>query len=238
MESLETVFNDGTDDEVVEESPIVEEVSNDPEPEAVVKEEVSTTEPEAEKELVSQNVPLTALMAERDKRQALERQVAEFNANRPAEPVPDVFEDQNAYTQHMNQQMSDAMYNERASMSEFHARREHKDLEDKLAVFREISANNPTLQDQVRNSASPFHEAYDIVSKHEKMARMENIEEFEAKTRAEIEAKVRAEFDGKQQAGKELRDAIPTSLVDAQSKGSVQKPTWAGQSPLSDIFGD
>ena len=67
---------------------------------------------------------------------------------------------------------------------------------------------------------------------------MENIEEFEAKTRAEIEAKVRAEFDGKQQAGKELRDAIPTSLVDAQSKGSVQKPTWAGQSPLSDIFGD
>ena len=111
MESLETVFNDGTDDEIVEESPIVEEVSNDPEPETVVKEEVSTTEPEAEKEPVSQNVPLTALMAERDKRQALERQVAEFNANRPAEPVPDVFEDQNAYTQHMNQQMSDAMYN-------------------------------------------------------------------------------------------------------------------------------
>lgn len=244
MESLESVFNDGSEDDVIEQpAAVVEEAPIDPEPEPVVKDEkAETTSPEPDPEPQAQNVPLTALMAERDKRQALERQVAEFNANKAKEPAPDVFEDQAAYTQHMTQQMSDAMFHERASMSEFHARREFKDLKEKLEVFRRISADNPALQAQVQNSPSPFHEAYDIVAKHEKLAKMENINEFEAKTRAEIEAQVRAEIkaeiEGKQQADKQLRDSIPTSLVNEPSKGSIQKPTWNGPSPLSDIFGD
>lgn len=238
MESLESVFNDGPDDETVEDTPAAVEETPSPEPETVVKEEVSTTEPEPEKEPQAQSVPLTALMAERDKRQALERQVAEFSANKAKEPAPDVFEDQAGYTEHLTQQMSDAMFQERASMSLFHARREHKDLDDKLEVFRRISADNPTLQQQIQSSPSPFHEAYDIVQKYEKMEKMQDVDTWEANKTAEIEARIRAEYEGKQQADKSLRDAIPTSLVSEPSKGSVQKPTWAGQSPLSEIFGD
>ncbi len=239
MESLESVFNDGPEDEVIEQpAAVVEEAPIDPEPETVVKEEAETTSPEPDPEPQAQNVPLTALMAERDKRQALERQVAEFNANKAKEPAPDVFEDQVAYTQHMTQQMSDAMFQERASMSEFHARREFKDLDAKLEVFRQISADNPALQAQVQNSPSPFHEAYDIVAKHERLAKMENIDTWEANKTAELEAKIRAEYEGKQQADKQLRDSIPTSLVNEPSRGSIQKPTWNGPSPLSDIFGD
>ena len=239
MDSLETVFNDGAEDEVVE-TPVIEEVANDPEPETVVKEEVeaSTTEPEAVEDTKSQNVPLTALMAERDKRQALERQIAETTAAKPPTPAPDVFEDQAAYTQHMTQQVSEAVFQSTLNTSEFHARREYKDLDDKMAIFREISAINPALKEQVQNSPSPFHEAYDVVAKHEKMQRMENIDDWEATKTAEIEAKVRAEFEGKKQADTDLRETIPTSLVSEPSKGSVQKPTWAGTSPLSDIFGD
>ena len=56
----------------------------------------------------------------------------------------------------------------------------------------------------------------------------------EAKVRAEIEAEVK----GKADASQNLRDSIPTSLVSAPSKGKVNKPTWAGASPLNNIFND
>ena len=72
------------------------------------------------------------------------------------------------------------------------------------------------------------------------MDKMQNIDEFEATTRAEIEAKVRAEIkaemEGKAAANKNLRDSIPTSLVDEKSKGTVKQPTWEGQSTLGSIL--
>ena len=89
-------------------------------------------------------------------------------------------------------------------MSEFYARREHADLDSKVETFKELKLTNPALEAQVMNAASPYHEIVDIVAKHEKMEKMQNIDEFEATTRAEIEATVRAEIkaeiEGKQQA--------------------------------------
>ena len=245
MDSLATVFEDGEPEAieaVTETTEVVEEVA-DVEPETVEKEAEpeATTAPEVP-EAEPQNVPIKALMAEREKRQAAERQVAEFNANKEKTPAPDVFEDQKAYTEHMQNDFNQQLFNERANMSEFHARREFKDLDDKIETFQALKANNPALSAQVQNSASPYHEIVDIVTKHETMEKMQNIDEYEATTRAEIEAKVRAEIEaevkGKADATNNLRESIPTSLVTEPSKGSVTKPTWAGASPLNDIFND
>ena len=245
MDSLASVFEDGEPEateaitettEVAEEAPAVkpETVEKEEEPEATTAPEVPEAEP--------QHVPLQALKAEREKRQAAERQIAEFNANKEKTPAPDVFEDQKAYTEHMQTEFNQAMFNERANLSEFYARREFVDLDDKLETFQALKATNPALTAQVQNAASPYHEIVDIVAKHEKMEKMQNIDEFEASTRAEIEAKVRAEleaeFKGKADASKNLRDSIPTSLVNEPSKGSVNKPTWEGASPLNSIFND
>jgi len=247
MSSLADVFEDGEPEEI-DQPEVIEEVAEvDPvetkEPETVEKEPEpeATTAPEVPK-AEPQNVPLKALQAEREKRQALERQVAEFNAQKEAIPAPDIFEDQAAYTQHFQQKIDNDRFNDKANMSEFYARREHADLDSKVEAFKELKLTNPALEAQVMNAASPYHEIIDIVAKHEKMEKMQNIDEFEATTRAEIEVKVRAEIkaemEGKQQADKNLRDSIPTSLVDAQSKGSVTKPAWAGTSSLSNLFGD
>jgi len=245
MESLATVFEDGEPEAIepiAETTEMVEEVA-EAEPETVEKQEEpeATTAPEVP-EAEPQSVPIKALMAEREKRQAAEKQVAEFNSNKEKTPAPDVFEDQKAYTEHMQTEFNQAMFNERANMSEFHARREYQDLDDKIEAFQALKATNPALTAQVQNAASPYHEIVDIVTKHEKMEKMQNIDEFEATTRAEIEAKVRAEleaeFSGKQKADKTLRDSIPTSLVSEPSKGTVTNPTWAGASPLNSIFND
>ena len=161
MSSLESVFNDGDPEviESVEAEPEAPEIVE--EPESVEKEEVSTTEPEAEKE--HQNVPIQALKAEREKRQALERQMAEFQKEKT--PAPDVFEDQSAYTEHLQTEFNQALFNERANMSEFYARREFTDLDDKIETFQALTASNPALTAQVQNAVSPYHEIVDIVKK-------------------------------------------------------------------------
>lgn len=247
MESLGSLLEDGEPEvieqpveaetvEAVEEITEVEpeKVEENQEPEATTAPEV--TEPEAK------SVPIQALMAEREKRQALEKYKAEVEAEKAKEPAPDIFEDQAAYTKHFQEQIDNDRFNDRANQSEFHAQREFgkDELASKVEVFKELKASNPALEAQVLNAVSPYHEIVDIVNKQEKMDKMQNIDEFEATTRAEIEAKVRAEIkaemDGKAKADKNLRDSIPTSLVDNPSQGTVQKPTWSGPSTLDQLL--
>ena len=244
MDDLGSLLGDG-EPEVTEavETEVVEETEEvEAEPEKVEKEEPDeTTSPEVE-EPESKSVPIQALMAEREKRQTLEKQIADAEAQRAKEPAPDIFEDQEAYTKHFQQQIDNDRFNDRANQSEFYAQREFgtAELALKVDAFKELKAKNPELEAQVLNAVSPYHEIVDIINKHEKMEKMQNIDEFEATTRAEIEAKVRAEIkaeiEGKATADKTLRDSIPTSLVDEPSKGTINKPTWAGPSTLDSIL--
>jgi hypothetical protein len=241
MQDLAEVFNEEVEAEPIEavepqeEAPVVEEaVETEPTGE---KEEDSTPEPEAEEE--SKSVPISALMAERKQRQELQRQL---DAQSKKEDMPDVFEDQQAYTQRLETTIQQAAFNEKANLSEFFARREYADLDSKIEVFNTLKTSNPALATQVQNAQSPYHEIVDIVDNHEKMERMSNVKEYEATTRAEIEAQVRAELEaeykGKKDAKAELRDSIPTSLVNANSKGTISGQTWDGPTSLENIFND
>lgn len=242
MESLGTVFNDG--DPVEEVEPIVEETpeetTNEAEPETVEQTEEAPTAPETEPEQTM--VPIAGLKAERTKRQALEKQVKEFEANKAATPAPDIFENQEGYTKHITEQMNNAMFNERANMSEFYARREHTDLDSKVEAYQALLADNPNLQGQVQNAVSPYHEIVDIVDKHERLAKMENVDQWEADKTAELEAKIRAELEAKykgdSEASQKKRDAIPTSLVGESSLGGMSKSAPVGQTSLSNLFND
>ena len=64
---------------------------------------------------------------------------------------------------------------------------------------------------------------YDTVKKAEKLAKLENVDEFEAKTRAEIEAKVRAEleakFEAKAKAESEKAASLSPSLANQRAAG-------------------
>ena len=249
MDNLATLLDD-EQPEAIEQPIETEEVEKveekaEVEPEKVEKEEVTEapTAPEV-KEPESKSVPIQALMAEREKRQAAEKQIESFKQQEADKPAPDIFEDQAAYTKHFQEQIDNNRFNDRANQSEFYAQREFgvEELALKVETFKELKATNPALESQVLNAVSPYHEIADIVSKHEKMEKMQNIDEFEATTRAEIEAQVRAEIkaeiEGKATADKNLRDSIPTSLVDERSQGTVKQPAWAGKSTLDNIFND
>jgi hypothetical protein len=243
MESLGTVFNDGDPAEEVE-TPIAEETpeveTSEAETPETVEPEEAPTAPETEPEQTM--VPIAGLKAERVKRQALEKQVKEFEASKTATPAPDIFENQEGYTRHITAQMNSAMFNERANMSEFYARREHADLDSKVEQYQALLAENPNIQGQVQNAVSPYHEIVDIVDKHAKLAKMENVDQWEADKTAELEAKIRAEMEakykGESEANQAKRDAIPTSLVGESSLGGMSKSAPVGQASLSNIFND
>ena len=244
MTDLAEIFNEEVEAEPAAE--IIAEVTPEPEkePEAEstgeIEPQVSPPEPEIKEE--SKNVPIAALMAEREKRQTLQKQVDEFNLKKQEEPAPDMFDDQTKYTEHMNAKMQTAMFNERANLSEFYARKEHSDLDAKVEKFQQLKADNPALAAQVQGAASPYHEIEDIVAKHEKMEKFQNIDDFEATTRAELESKIRAEItaemNGKVESKEALKSSVPTSLVSESSKGAVQGASWSGPSDLESIFGD
>ena len=244
MSDLAEIFNEEV--EAPEPEPVAE-IAPEPEPieetetTGEIEKQDSTPEPEIKEE--SQNVPIAALMAEREKRQTLQKQVDEFSAKKAEEPAPDMFDDQTKYTEHQNAKFETAMFNERANMSEFYARREHTDLDAKVETFQKLKAGNPELANQVRTAVSPYHEIVDIVARHEKMEKLQNVDEFEASTRAELETKIRAEIEaeirGKADGKEALKASVPTSLVSAPSKGAaIGSSAWGGPSDLESIFGD
>jgi len=228
-------------EEVTTETP-TEDVEAQPEEakgEQVEAEEASASEQEPQptsetpslEELMSKVDGLTsALTAERKKRQE-----AEKSAKEP-QKLPDVFEDQEGFTNLINQRITEAQFNAQANISEHLARRDFPDLDDKIEKFKELQEADPTLANRVRNSASPFHEIADIVVKAEKLAKLDDVEAVEAEIRAKVEAEVREKLKAELSEAQKLKEQIPQSLSDQGSKGSIKSNTHAGPTPLSSLL--
>lgn len=224
MEDLDDVLN-GAEDSVSEpEEPTgVEQEVTTPEPEPE-PEEPSAKPADLDKELAGLR---QALQAERQKRQALETQ---------QQKTPDVFEDQEAFVGHLNQQMSQQLLNERLNMSEYMARKEHPDLDEKIEAYKSIVEQNPSLHQEVMASPSPYHALIDAVTKAQEFEKMKDIDSYKATLRAEIEAELRAKIEGEQSKKKALVDSIPPSLATEQSKSSLSGPAWSGPPSLDELF--
>lgn len=171
-----------------------------------------------------------ALTAERKKRQ----QAEQITQERPE--APDVFDDQKGFVKHIEDSLANAEFNTRSNLSEFLARREFPDLDQKIERFKELVADDPNLSQRVMNAPSPYHEIADIVAKAERLAKLENVDQAEAELTAKIEAKIRAEYEEKAKKDADLRDKLPPSLAGAASKGSVQGHDYSGPTPLSNIL--
>lgn len=185
------------------------------------KEEDSTPEPK--KSDNEQSWQFEAYKDEKRKRQELERKLEEISNTKEPEKAPDVFDNQEGYTQYIQNQISQSQLAMKAEMSQFHAERElGKDVvSKKLESFREMVKENPTLQQQVLSSYSPIHEAIDIVNKAEKLQQLENVESMEAKIRQEIEAKIKAEMEEKYKAESQKQKSVTPSLNNTASAKST-----------------
>lgn len=221
------------------EAPKPVEETQPPEPEAEAKGETdeppASPEPEPAAETVDESptVPKQALLDERRKRQELEQRLAEKAEQKP---TPSVFEDEEAYNQHIQQQIDQRVNDAQLNISEMLAKRDHPDLDEKVERYKELIADNPALHTQVMATASPYHEVVAVVEKAEKLEKLQDVDKYEAQLRTELEAKIRAEYEAKAQKKDDLANSIPQSLSDLGSKGGVTGPSFSGPTPLDNIL--
>ena len=206
---------DGTDTPEVVEAPIVEAV---PEVETGVVEQVEVVPEVAAPAAVvtptpepkESHVPLAALMAERDKRQRLEAQLAQQKVEKP-----DFFADPESYVQTTVKQQA-------LQMSAAMVEAQYPDFREKLAVFMEEAGRNPLLAAELEQHPHPALYAYQQAALIAEHRQLKDLPAYKASIRAEIEAQVRAEYEAKAGIKKAAAAAIPPDLTAARATRTVE----------------
>lgn len=237
MSDLNSILSDEDDlpeEELTEEAEAPEEETEEGQEETEQQDEPAAEAPKAKEDEPEKSVPLAALQAERNEKRELARRLEEYQRNQPREEpkVPDVFEDQHAYTQHLQQQFEQARNNDRLNMSEAMARELHGD-EAVDAAFEAVKAAGITqqfLQDR--------HPWGAVVKWHDKQQKMAEIgddpEGWKAKERERIRQELQAELVAENV--KSAASAKAPSLAGKSNLGSRQGGEWQGPSSLDDIL--
>lgn len=185
-------------------------------------------------------VPLASYMAEKTKRQELEKQLAEKD---PPNPRPDALEDPEGAVKHVEQTLQGQLSAMRADMSLAMAREMIPDFDEvmgsDLEDWRAWEGENPALAQQVYASPLPGKAAYDVVKRLKELESIGNPKDFEAKIRADERAKVEKELEvrAKAETAEKAASLLPETLAGAASKGERKGPDWSGATPMEDILG-
>lgn len=230
--SLDVVMGGEVDDapEVTE----PEAVEVEKEPEVAAEEETPNSEPEAE--------PVKADEADnfakaRDVMKTQKARIAELEAGQAVpEKVPDVFEDQEAYTAHLEQKFD----NKLLDMSEEMVREQFDDYEDmKARVFKEAETNPA-----IRGNITGQNIALSVYREGKRLIRDDVLKdpEYEVKVEARLRAKIEAEMQGKEVKGAEdkkaLEESLPDDLTSESSTGNRPKEKGFTPTTLDNIFPD
>ena len=221
-------------------------------PEPVAKEEPKAeTKPEVKAEPAKVEPPkppqqeltqkemafLKAAQDERNKRQALEKQLAEL---KPKEEKKGFWDDPEAALAKTREEVSQAVTSARLNTAEMIARSRHPDFDEKLAAFQSIVQKVPSIFTEVMASPDPAEHAYNIGKYHLELAQAGNLDALKEKIAKETEARVRTQIEGELKAKEERlrqeRAALPGSLSEARGTGITRGPAWGGPTPLDEIL--
>lgn len=177
------------------------------------------------------HVPLKALTAEREKRQAAERKLAELQAQSKPEseeskPKTSVFEDE------------EKAWDERLRERDMESHSRFLDLSREMAadtfgeevvskswdIFYERAQENPEIAQKALNSAHPYKTIVKMVEGWEKETRLESLDDEIAKAKAEGKAEALRELQAQQEAQAQSRNSVTPSLASARSAESGTKP--------------
>lgn len=188
----------------------------------------ATTAPEVKE---PQTVPLAAVMAEREKRQRLERELAEERAKHQAQqaPAPSYYEDPEGYlarAQNDIEQRATARLN---AALEAQAREQYPDYEEKMGVVMEHAAGNPAIVQEIMTAPNPAVAAYKMGQRLMEFQQMQDPEAYRAKIAAEVRAQIEAENKAKADQRQKAASEIPPDLSQARN-------TRGEFTPKSDVF--
>ena len=224
----ETPAEDSATEETPQPEPQADAETGD-KPEQQETKDVPPTPAEPEKQ--SDNVPISALLDEREKRQQYERQFKEAQAQlqqQQQQPAPDLLDDQQGFVEHIKNDFNQQLVNSQILMSQEMMRLHHKDYDQVEDKFFKMAQNDPRLGAEMTANSMPAKFAYETVKKAEQYAEMQDVDSYKAKVEAEVRAKVTAEIEAeaKAKADKEaqLNGALSPSLTNTRAAGANNEP--------------
>lgn len=249
-QSLDSMLNDEPQEAVeVQEA---EAVSEPPEQTETAAEKRSRDEQGrfAAKTGVDEAVPPTdklpqedykAIREEREKRQKLELELEALRNQinqRPQEPPPSLWDDDQAWQQHFGGQVvsaavQQATFKSKLDMSEMMARQANPDFNEAWEPMNEFLNQNPQLAQQAIESAHPWDMAYKAFKNNKTMSELGAVDvaDLEAKLREQIMAEMQ------QSSAPAMQQSVPPSITGQRNVGARTGPTWSGPKSLSDMLG-
>lgn len=188
--------------------------------------------PEPKVEKPSEAIPLTALLYERDKRQAYERRIKELESQlaqvtKKPEPEVDPWQDLPGALSRQQKALEQSMQQRFLAMSEDMARANHKDFDEVLGHFEQAVQANPALAAQMTTSRNPAEFAYQQGLWHREISQAGDPVAYRTKLEAEIRAKLEAELKSKTD--------VPTS-INTDSSPPVKEATYQGPPPINSLL--
>lgn len=211
-------------EEILTDGPAVEETPQAEAPETPV-EETPKEEP---------TVPLAALHSVRDDNKELKRQLDHLTASLQPKPepevVPDVFDNPEAYTAHVDKRLENFQTQfqherlvDKLNLSESYAVKQHGDqsVEEAKAWF---TSQDQSFQDEVRAQVDPYDY---LIQKHKQSSLTEKLNADPEKMK-----QVMALLNGEQIEQK----SAPQTTVGSRSMGARTGPEWTGPTSLNDLL--
>ena len=185
---------------------------------------------------------LKAALDERNKRQELERQIAQpAKPVQPQEPTKTFWEDPEGHLNAIKEQNTQVALQTKLQTAEMIARSKYQDFDQEVAVFKEMAMTVPGLAQQCFSSPDPAEFAYRTGKFHRELKEAGGLTQLRANIEAETRAKVETEFKAKEEARQaeiaRQRAALPGSLSDVRGAAAPRRLEYTGPTPLDVILG-
>lgn len=202
--------------------------------------EPAKTEPP--KQTALERAYLAEAKDERNKRQALEREIAQLKATAapavPAEPAKTFWDDPEGSLKAFEQNLQGQFVKTKLDLSEAAARTRYTDFEDRVKVFAEVLKATPAMQQTWLSAADPAEYAYRVGKEAHERAEWTKVggtEGLRAQIEKETRAKLEQEFKDRETAFKKEQAALPGSLSDVTGANPT-RPVWGGPTSLDNIL--
>lgn len=191
------------------------------------------------------HIPIAALKDERSKRQRAEeaflqaqerlqqyeayfQQQSQQQPDEEIDPIELIAQQVVSRVQPQTQQQLLAM---KVEVAEQFARSRWADYDEKVETFKEEAQRNPYLWQELAKAPNPAEYAYNAAAN---ILSARSYGSDAPPSREQIEAEIREKIMAEIGMSK---PAVPSSLANAQSRGSRGGPAWSGPSPIEDILG-
>lgn len=190
------------------------------------------------------NIPIAALLDEREKRQTLQRELEELRKTQAPKEEADFFEDPEGALKARDQAFEEKILQNKLEMSQAMAKESHPDFDELLGKFNKAMEADETLKGRAKviwnDALSQPHPALSVYNAVKRELAVQELSDPDA-YRKKIEAEIRAEIAKEEKAfgdktEKAATSDIPESLADERSVGERSGPKWAGPKPLNEII--